>query len=140
MKRLTYSWCLYCSMTESQPKYSAFREASFGHATFGIKNKTHAYWYAVQADSMWFCNRYWHPVDNSTSSESWFKLFFKKLHLHHFHVFVICAVREAFAKRITCLFNFITWQVAYQITRWWSYRLSWHTNQIQVMRELWRYG
>ncbi|XP_073151308.1 purple acid phosphatase 2-like [Henckelia pumila] len=69
---------LATNMTEPQPKYSAFREASFGHATFDIKNRTHAYYswhrnqdgYAVQADSMWFSNRYWHPVDDSTSSES----------------------------------------------------------------------
>lgn len=69
---------LATNMTEPQPKYSAFREASFGHATFDIKNRTHAYYswhrnqdgYAVQADSMWFSNRYWHPVNDSTNSES----------------------------------------------------------------------
>ncbi|CAK9142056.1 unnamed protein product [Ilex paraguariensis] len=63
-------------MTEPQPKYSAFREASFGHAIFDIKNRTHAYYswhrnqdgYAVQADSLWFYNRFWHPVDDSTSA------------------------------------------------------------------------
>ncbi|KZV26203.1 Purple acid phosphatase precursor [Dorcoceras hygrometricum] len=68
---------LATNMTEPQPKYSAFREASFGHATFDIKNRTHAYYswhrnqdgYAIQADSMWFYNRFWHPVDDSTSSE-----------------------------------------------------------------------
>ncbi|KAE9447284.1 hypothetical protein C3L33_20796, partial [Rhododendron williamsianum] len=61
-------------MTEPQPKYSAFREASFGHAIFNIKKRTHAYYswhrnqdgYAVEADSLWFFNRYWHPVDDST--------------------------------------------------------------------------
>ncbi|KAJ8423123.1 hypothetical protein Cgig2_027337 [Carnegiea gigantea] len=61
-------------MTEPQPDYSAFREASFGHAIFDIKNRTHAYYswhrnqdgYAVNADSMWFFNRCWHPVDEST--------------------------------------------------------------------------
>ncbi|KAG8368198.1 hypothetical protein BUALT_Bualt15G0020300 [Buddleja alternifolia] len=66
------------NMTEPQPKYSAFREASFGHATFDIKNRTHAYygWHrnhdgnAVEADTMWFLNRYWHPVDDSTSAKS----------------------------------------------------------------------
>ena len=65
-------------MTEPQPNYSAYREASFGHASFDIKNRTHAYYswhrnedgYAVEADSMWFFNRYWHPVDESSSS-SW---------------------------------------------------------------------
>ncbi|XAR72785.1 Acid phosphatase [Bertholletia excelsa] len=68
---------LATNMTEPQPKYSAFREASFGHATFAIKNRTHAYYswhrnqdgYAVEADSLWFSNRYWHSVDDSTSTQ-----------------------------------------------------------------------
>ncbi|PWA99271.1 purple acid phosphatase [Artemisia annua] len=62
-------------MTEPQPKYSAYREASFGHATLEIKNRTHAYYswhrnsdgYAVRADSVMFTNRHWHPMDDSTS-------------------------------------------------------------------------
>ncbi|XAR59591.1 4-nitrophenylphosphatase [Bertholletia excelsa] len=66
------------NMTEPQPKYSAFREASFGHAIFDIKNRTHAYYgwnrnqdgYAVEADSQWFFNRYWYPHDDSTKSPS----------------------------------------------------------------------
>ncbi|KAK1296140.1 Purple acid phosphatase 2 [Acorus calamus] len=61
---------LATNMSEPQPKYSAYREASFGHAIFDIKNRTHAYygWHrnqdgaAVVADSMWFYNRYWHSV------------------------------------------------------------------------------
>ncbi|CAL0310134.1 unnamed protein product [Lupinus luteus] len=61
-----------------QPDYSAYREPSFGHAIFEIKNRTHAFYswyrndddYATQADSMWFFNRYWHPVDDSTTSIS----------------------------------------------------------------------
>ncbi|KAL8189150.1 hypothetical protein R6Q57_028716 [Mikania cordata] len=61
-------------MMEPQPKYSAYREASFGHATLEIKNRTHAYYswhrnsdgYAVRADSVMFFNRYWHPKDDST--------------------------------------------------------------------------
>ncbi|KAL0334693.1 UNVERIFIED_CONTAM: Purple acid phosphatase 2 [Sesamum radiatum] len=69
---------LATNMSEPQPKYSAFREASFGHATFAIKNRTHAYYswhrnqdgYAVQADSMWFFNRFWHPIDDSTTAQS----------------------------------------------------------------------
>ncbi|KAK4757221.1 hypothetical protein SAY87_007348 [Trapa incisa] len=64
------------SMTEPQPQYSAFREASFGHAIFDIKNRTHAYYswhrnqdgYAVEADRLWFYNRYWKQVDESPSS------------------------------------------------------------------------
>ncbi|KAK9078125.1 hypothetical protein SSX86_002182 [Deinandra increscens subsp. villosa] len=63
------------NMTEPQPKYSAYREASFGHATLEIKNRTHAYYswhrnsdgYAVRADSVMFFNRYWHPKDDSSS-------------------------------------------------------------------------
>ncbi|KAK2978262.1 hypothetical protein RJ640_017113 [Escallonia rubra] len=69
---------LATNMTEPQPKYSAFREASFGHATLAIKNRTHAYYswhrnqdgYAVKADSLWFFNRFWHPVDDSTTAHS----------------------------------------------------------------------
>ncbi|GFP85911.1 purple acid phosphatase 2 [Phtheirospermum japonicum] len=69
---------LATDMTEPQPKYSAYREASFGHATLEIKNRTHAYYswhrnqdgYAVKADSMWFFNRYWHPVDDSTTAHT----------------------------------------------------------------------
>ncbi|CAL5354930.1 unnamed protein product [Camellia sinensis] len=68
---------LATNMTEPQPTYSAFREASFGHAIFDIKNRTHAYYswhrnqdgYAVEADSLWFFNRFWHPVDDSTSTQ-----------------------------------------------------------------------
>ncbi|KVI02013.1 Iron/zinc purple acid phosphatase-like C-terminal domain-containing protein [Cynara cardunculus var. scolymus] len=67
---------LATNMTEPQPEYSAFREASFGHATFDIKNRTHAYYawhrnqdgYAVTADTMWFYNRYWKLEDESTST------------------------------------------------------------------------
>ncbi|RHN59886.1 putative Acid phosphatase [Medicago truncatula] len=59
--------------TQPQPEYSAFREASFGHAIFDIKNRTHAYysWHrnqdgdAVKSDSLWFFNRFWNPVDDS---------------------------------------------------------------------------
>ncbi|KAL6496455.1 hypothetical protein OROGR_029713 [Orobanche gracilis] len=69
---------LATSMSEPQPKYSAFREASFGHATFEIKNRTHAYYswhrnqdgFAVKADSMWFFNRYWYPFDDSMTAHS----------------------------------------------------------------------
>ncbi|OWM80295.1 purple acid phosphatase 2-like isoform X1 [Punica granatum] len=63
------------NMTEPQPKYSAYREASFGHAIFDIKNRTHAHYswhrnqdgYAVEADSLWFYNRFWHPIADSSS-------------------------------------------------------------------------
>ncbi|PON77410.1 Acid phosphatase [Trema orientale] len=56
---------LATNMSEPQPPYSAYRESSFGHAIFDIKNRTHAYYswhrnedrYAVEADSMWFFNR-----------------------------------------------------------------------------------
>ncbi|KAK7341102.1 hypothetical protein VNO80_24026 [Phaseolus coccineus] len=62
------------NMTEPQPEYSAFREDSFGHAIFDIKNRTHAYYswnrnqdgVAMEADYVWFFNRYWYPVDDST--------------------------------------------------------------------------
>ncbi|WOL08022.1 purple acid phosphatase 2 [Canna indica] len=63
-------------MTEPQPSYSAFREASFGHAIFKIKNRTHAYyaWHrnhdgnAVAADSVWFHNRCWKSADKNECS------------------------------------------------------------------------
>ena len=63
-------------MSEPQPRYSAFREASFGHAVLDIKNRTHAYytWHrnqdgsAVAADAVWFTNRYWEPTDDSAAS------------------------------------------------------------------------
>ncbi|KAJ7967273.1 Purple acid phosphatase [Quillaja saponaria] len=65
-------------LREPQPDYSAYREASFGHAIFDIKNRTHAHYswhrnqdgYAVEADSMWFFNRHWHQIDDSTTSKS----------------------------------------------------------------------
>ena len=55
-------------MRHPQSDYSAYREASFGHAIFDIKNRTHAYysWHqnddgaVVKADSMRFFNRYHH--------------------------------------------------------------------------------
>ncbi|KAK1283706.1 Purple acid phosphatase 2 [Acorus calamus] len=58
---------LATNFTEPQPSYSAYREASFGHAILDIKNRTHAYyaWYrnhdgnAVLEDSICFYNRYW---------------------------------------------------------------------------------
>ncbi|CAN1173200.1 Purple acid phosphatase 2 [Linum perenne] len=63
------------NMTDPQPEYSAFREASFGHAILDIKNRTHARYswnrnedgYSAEADSMWFFNRFWHPVDDSST-------------------------------------------------------------------------
>ncbi|KDP32671.1 hypothetical protein JCGZ_13669 [Jatropha curcas] len=59
------------SFTEPQPSYSAFREASFGHAILEIKNRTHAYysWHRnqdnepVAADSLWIYNRFWYPKE-----------------------------------------------------------------------------
>ncbi|KAK2446448.1 purple acid phosphatase [Trifolium repens] len=58
---------LATAMTEPQPSYSAYREASFGHGILDIKNRTHAYFgwnrnqdgYAVESDSIWLHNRYW---------------------------------------------------------------------------------
>ncbi|KAH7524147.1 purple acid phosphatase 2 [Ziziphus jujuba] len=65
---------LVTEMTEPQPSYSAYREASFGHGIFDIKNRTHAYFswhrnqdgYAVEADSLWFHNRYWKRFQESS--------------------------------------------------------------------------
>ncbi|KVI08794.1 Iron/zinc purple acid phosphatase-like C-terminal domain-containing protein [Cynara cardunculus var. scolymus] len=63
------------SFTEHQPDYSAFREASFGHALLEIKNQTHAFysWHrnqdnvAVSGDSIWFYNRHFYPKEESSS-------------------------------------------------------------------------
>ena len=57
------------NFSQPQPDYSAFREASFGHAILDIRNRTHAHytWHrnqdnkAVAADSLWIYNRYWYP-------------------------------------------------------------------------------
>ncbi|CAL0309017.1 unnamed protein product [Lupinus luteus] len=65
---------LSINMTQPQPSYSAYREASFGHGTLEIKNRTHAHYswnrnqdgYAVEADKLWLFNRYWNPRDDST--------------------------------------------------------------------------
>nr|XP_043619262.1 purple acid phosphatase 2-like [Erigeron canadensis] len=66
---------LASNFTEPQPTYSAFREASFGHATLEIMNQTHAFYawhrnedgYSNQADSLWLYNRYWYPMNDSTT-------------------------------------------------------------------------
>ncbi|XP_065637869.1 purple acid phosphatase 5 [Quercus suber] len=58
---------LASGFVEPQPSYSAYREASFGHAILEIKNSTHAHytWHrnddneAVAADSIWLFNRFW---------------------------------------------------------------------------------
>ncbi|KAF2532733.1 hypothetical protein F2Q70_00030819 [Brassica cretica] len=68
----------FWKMTEPQPKYSAFREASFGHTILSIKNRTHTHYgwhrnqdsYTVEADTMWFYNRFWHPINDSPSFHS----------------------------------------------------------------------
>ncbi|XVE71518.1 hypothetical protein DITRI_Ditri10aG0157200 [Diplodiscus trichospermus] len=52
---------------EPQPEYSAFREASYGHSTLEIKNRTHAFYHwnrnddgkKVAADSFVLHNQYW---------------------------------------------------------------------------------
>ncbi|KAL0351819.1 UNVERIFIED_CONTAM: Purple acid phosphatase 2 [Sesamum calycinum] len=61
-------------MTQPQPEYSAYREASYGHGIFDIKNRTHAYFgwhrnqdgFAVEADSLWFVNRYWKSIEETS--------------------------------------------------------------------------
>ncbi|XP_057538559.1 bifunctional purple acid phosphatase 26-like isoform X1 [Amaranthus tricolor] len=52
---------------DPQPEYSAFREASYGHATLEIKNRTHALYHwnrnddgkKVPTDSIILLNQYW---------------------------------------------------------------------------------
>ncbi|XP_050205393.1 purple acid phosphatase 5-like [Mercurialis annua] len=63
------------SFTDPQPDYSAYREASFGHAILEIKNRTHAYynWHRnqddnpVAADSLWIYNRVFNPIEEGSS-------------------------------------------------------------------------
>ncbi|MQL25225.1 hypothetical protein EI011_24360, partial [Escherichia coli] len=53
--------------TDPQPEYSAFREASYGHSTLEIKNRTHAVYHwnrnddgkKVPTDSFVLYNQYW---------------------------------------------------------------------------------
>ncbi|KAK9078815.1 hypothetical protein SSX86_002873 [Deinandra increscens subsp. villosa] len=59
---------------DPQPDYSAFREASYGHATLEIMNKTHAFyhWYRnddgkkVKADEIVLHNQYWRLKDTGS--------------------------------------------------------------------------
>ena len=59
------SW--YCRFRDPQPDYSAFREASYGHSTLEIKNRTHAFYHwnrnddgkKVATDSFKLHNQYW---------------------------------------------------------------------------------
>lgn len=52
---------------EPQPDYSAFREASYGHSTLDIKNRTHAVYHwnrnddgkKVATDEFVLYNQYW---------------------------------------------------------------------------------
>ncbi|XP_059635178.1 bifunctional purple acid phosphatase 26-like isoform X2 [Cornus florida] len=52
---------------DPQPEYSAFREASYGHSTLEIKNRTHAFYHwnrnddekRVETDSFLIHNQYW---------------------------------------------------------------------------------
>ncbi|KAH7546308.1 bifunctional purple acid phosphatase 26 [Ziziphus jujuba] len=52
---------------DPQPDYSAFREASYGHSTFEIKNRTHAFYHwnrnddgkKLATDSFLLHNQYW---------------------------------------------------------------------------------
>ncbi|KAH7282213.1 hypothetical protein KP509_35G019500 [Ceratopteris richardii] len=58
---------------QPQPEYSAFREASYGHAILDIKNRTHAHlmWHRNDdgevsiADEFWIQNQIWMPRKSS---------------------------------------------------------------------------
>ncbi|KAM0017936.1 putative phosphoric monoester hydrolase [Helianthus debilis subsp. tardiflorus] len=62
---------LASSYNDPQPDYSAFREASYGHSTLEIMNKTHAFYHwnrnddgkKVKTDSVVLHNQYWLEVD-----------------------------------------------------------------------------
>lgn len=57
----------YYRFLSPQPEYSAFREASYGHSTLELKNRTHALYQwnrnddglLVPIDSVVFQNQYW---------------------------------------------------------------------------------
>ena len=59
--------CWSCRFIDPQPNYSAFREASYGHSTLEIKNRTHAFYHwnrnddgkKVATDSFILHNQYW---------------------------------------------------------------------------------
>ena len=56
-----------CRFLDPQPDYSAFREASYGHSTFEIKNRTHAFYHwnrnddgkKLATDAFVLRNQYW---------------------------------------------------------------------------------
>lgn len=56
-----------CRFINPQPDYSAFREASYGHSTLEIKNRTHAFYHwnrnddgkKVATDTFVLHNQYW---------------------------------------------------------------------------------
>lgn len=114
---------LWSSMTEPQPDYSAYREASFGHAIFDIKNRTHAYYswnrnddgVAAEADSLWFHNRYWYPVNKSswsllrvalTSHYDWsYMASILLLFVELSHMWIIISSRVAFDRVISTFFS-----------------------------------
>lgn len=58
---------LVCRFRDPQPDYSAFREASYGHSTLEIRNRTHALYHwnrnddgnKVATDSFVLRNQYW---------------------------------------------------------------------------------
>lgn len=58
---------MHCSFKYPQPNYCAFREASYGHSTLEIKNRTHALYHwnrnddgkRVPTDQMVLHNQYW---------------------------------------------------------------------------------
>lgn len=61
------TFCRVCRFRYPQPDYSAFREASYGHSTLEIKNRTHAFYHwnrnddgkKVATDSFILHNQYW---------------------------------------------------------------------------------
>ena len=67
-----------CRFWDPQPDYSAFREASYGHSTLEIRNRTHAFYHwnrnddgkKVKTDSVLFYNQYWW-VWSLSNSFSW---------------------------------------------------------------------
>ena len=67
MSNVGYGLSICIRFKDPQPEYSAFREASYGHSTLEIKNRTHAFYHwnrnddgkKVATDEFILHNQYW---------------------------------------------------------------------------------
>lgn len=67
LSNVYYGLSIGIRFRDPQPDYSAFREASYGHSTLEIKNRTHAFYHwnrnddgkKVATDAFVLRNQYW---------------------------------------------------------------------------------